>query len=318
VLGAGPLGLATADALVADGRRVRVVNRSGKVADAPAGVELAAADLYSPAAVAMVTAGAEVVYQCAQPGYTEWPTKFPALQAAIIDGVATNRARLVIAENLYMYGDTDGAPVREGLPHRATGAKGRTRAAMAEAAFAAHAAGKLQVTAGRGSDFYGPRVLGSFFGERTIAPAVAGKPAEMYGNIDLPHTVTYIADFGRALAVLGTHDQSYGRAWHVPNDRPTITPREFMTLVAQAAGQTLRPNVLKRWQMQLAGLFVPAAREMLEMLYEVEKPYVVEAGTFERTFGLRPTPIDGAVRETVAWFQQHLAQTERAPARSNP
>jgi len=33
-----------------------------------------------------LTRGAAVVFQCAQPPYHQWPEKFPALQAAILDG----------------------------------------------------------------------------------------------------------------------------------------------------------------------------------------------------------------------------------------
>lgn len=83
VLGSGPPGLATVEALLRRGHRVVVVNRSGR-ADVPAGVEVRQADLYDPATVQAVTAGATVVYQCAQPAYNEWTMKFEVLQTAIL------------------------------------------------------------------------------------------------------------------------------------------------------------------------------------------------------------------------------------------
>ena len=51
------------------GKSVRVVSRSGQMADAPQGVELAAGDLYDAAAVRKLTQGAAAAYQCAQPHY---------------------------------------------------------------------------------------------------------------------------------------------------------------------------------------------------------------------------------------------------------
>ncbi|NJM05930.1 epimerase, partial [Candidatus Gracilibacteria bacterium] len=53
VLGAGPLGIATAEALLVRGRQVRLVNRSG-VAAAPSGVAVVQGDLYNAASVQAV------------------------------------------------------------------------------------------------------------------------------------------------------------------------------------------------------------------------------------------------------------------------
>ena len=196
VYGAGPLGRSVMEELVRRGKSVRVVSRSGQMAEAPQGVELVAGDLYDAAAVRRLTEGAAAAYQCSQPHYWEWPQKFPPLQAAIIEGLAGTNTRLVIGENTYMYGDTDGKPLTEDLPYAATTRKGKVRAALSEAALAAHRAGKVQVTMGRGSDFFGPWAVDSGFGDRVFYPALAGKGASFGGKLDLPHTATYIGDFG--------------------------------------------------------------------------------------------------------------------------
>ncbi|HRI56887.1 MAG TPA: NAD-dependent epimerase/dehydratase family protein, partial [Anaerolineae bacterium] len=237
VFGAGPLGRAVVNELVRRGKTVRVVSRSGKMAEAPQGVELAAGDLYNAAVVRELTQGAAAAYQCAQPHYWEWPQKFPPLQAAIIEGLSGTGTKLVIGENTYMYGDTNGKPLTEDLPYTATTRKGKVRAAMSEAALAAHKAGQVPVTMGRGSDFFGPWVLDSGFGDRVIYPALAGKGASFAGKLDIPHTATYIEDFGRALVILGEREEALGRAWHVPNDRPQLTQRQFAELVYRETGQ---------------------------------------------------------------------------------
>src|SRR5215216_561853 len=103
VLGTGAIGRATAEEIVRRGESVRMVNRSGKMDESAAGVEVVASDLYDPANVREVTRGAKVVYQSAQPRYTEWPEKFPSLQKSIIEGLTGSDAKLVIVENLYMY-----------------------------------------------------------------------------------------------------------------------------------------------------------------------------------------------------------------------
>ena len=145
VLGTGAVGRAVMQELVKRGEAVRMVNLSGKMAEAPAGVEVVAADLYDPAKVKEVTHGAKVVYQCSQPKYREWVEKFPALQQSIIDGLTGSGIKLVIVENLYMYGDTKGMPLTEGLPHHAHTPKGKVRSEISQAAFEAHKAGKVRV-----------------------------------------------------------------------------------------------------------------------------------------------------------------------------
>jgi len=304
VLGAGPLGMATAEALLARGHRVVMVNRSGK-ASAPAGVAVRQADLYSIESVRSAVAGAVAVYQCAQPAYTEWTTKFEPLQTAIIEGVAASRAKLIVGENLYMYGEVAG-PIHEDLPYAAHTRKGVVRARMAEQVSEAHRSGKLRTAAARGSDFFGPGVLGSSLGERVFVPALQGKAAQAVGRLDLPHSYTYIGDFGAALAILGERDEALGRHWHVPT-APARTQGELFALIFAELGRPVKVSSMGRLMLSLGGLFIPEARETVEMLYEYERPFVVDSSRFEQAFGLKATPIEEALRRTVAWYQAHHA-----------
>jgi nucleoside-diphosphate-sugar epimerase len=306
VLGTGPIGRETAAELAARGRRVRMVNRSGQLADAPAGVEVVAADLYDPAQVRRVAESAYAVYQCAQPGYTQWQEKFPPLQASILEGASAVGAKVIIADNLYMYGPVAGK-LHEGLPYAATTKKGRVRAQMAEAALAAHRDGKVRVALARGSDFFGPYGQGSAMGERAFIPALKGKSASLIGNLDTPHSFTYVPDFGKTLAILGERDEALGRAWHVPNDRPDITQREFMNLVFREIGLPPKMSGMGKTMMRLGGLFIPEAREGIEMMYEFDEPFVVDSSQFEQAFGVKATPLAESIPATVAWYRSHAA-----------
>ncbi len=160
IFGTGPLAQAVMRALLKRGKPIKMVNRSGKrPADIPASVQIVGGDAYSTDFTRSVTKGAAVVYQCAQPEYHQWVNQFPPLQAAILDGTAANGAKLVVGENLYMYGDTDGQPLSEELPYAAHTRKGKVRGEMANALLEAYHAGKVHVAMGRGADFYGPGVL---------------------------------------------------------------------------------------------------------------------------------------------------------------
>jgi nucleoside-diphosphate-sugar epimerase len=305
VFGTGPLGRAVITELVARGRSVRAVNRRGKMQEAPAGLEVVAGNVYDASHVRRLTTDAAVVYQCAQPAYTEWPEKFPPLIHSVLEGLAGVNAKLVFGDNLYMYGDTDGQPLQEHLPWNAQTRKGRTRAQVAEAVLTAHRAGNVRATIGRASDFFGPFVLGSLLGERAFYPALKGQAAQMTGNLDVPHTATYIEDFGKALVLLGERDEALGQVWHVPNDQPTLTQRQFIHLVFQEIGRPPKISRMGKPMLSVVGLFMPVVREVVEMMYEFEKPFVVDSSKFEQTFGLKATPLREALRKTIAWYRAH-------------
>ena len=312
VLGSGPLGRAVVHELVKRGKAVKVVNRSGQMKDAPQGVIVAPGNVYDAASVRALAQGVAVVYQCAQPEYHEWPEKFPPLIRAVLEGLSGSGARLVVGENLYLYGEVNG-PLHEGLPYAAQTRKGKARAQAAEAVLAAHRAGKVRAAIGRGSDFFGPYVLDSLFGERAFYPALAGKAAQMAGSLDAPHTATYVEDFGRALVILGERDEALGQAWHAPNDQPRLTQREFVTMVFEEIGQPPKMSGLGRHMMMIGGLFIPAARETVEMMYEFEKPFVVDSRKFEKAFGVTATPIREAIKKTVAWYRANPETMNRRP-----
>jgi nucleoside-diphosphate-sugar epimerase len=277
------------------------VSRSGR-ADLPDDVEVIAANVVEATEVERACDGAAVVYHCANPPYAKWPELHPPLMESIIEGAATAGARLVFGDNLYAYGPVDG-PLTEDLPHRATGPNGRTRARIAETLLNAHEAARIRATIGRGSDFFGPHAHLSTVGDRVFARALEGKPAQVLGDPDVPHTVTYIEDFARALVTLGAREEALGQVWHVPNAE-TVTMRQFVQIAFEASGHPARLRAAPRWGIALAALLNPTLRAVKEQLYQSERPWVVDSSKFERAFGWDATPLPAAVSATVAWFRE--------------
>jgi nucleoside-diphosphate-sugar epimerase len=302
IFGTGPLGKWTARELARQGKRVRLINRSGQAADLPEGAEIVKADAYDTRQTTDMTAGATAVYQCAQPAYHEWAAKFPPLQAAILEGAAAAGAKLIVPENLYMYGDPEGRPLTEDSPYRARTRKGNVRRTMTEALAAAQREGKVRVAIARGSDFFGP--------DDTVSagliywPALAGRAISALGRLDQPHTFTYVADFGKTLATLGTHDEALGQVWHVPSS-PPVTQAVLVAMVQDAVGRPIKVQRGTAPILWLIGLGNPDARELIEMLYEFERPFVMSSEKFQRAFGIGPTPLRGAVQATVEWARTH-------------
>jgi nucleoside-diphosphate-sugar epimerase len=288
VVGAsGGIGGALVGELARRGHRVRAVNRAGDAA-VTAGVERLAADVATPDGAKAAAAGAAVVYHCAQPPYTDWPAAFPPLTEAIAEGAAAAGAKLVLADNLYLYGPHDG-PLTEDLPAAATGPKGRTRARMAERLLDLHGQGRLRVAIGRASNYYGPGGLASVTGERLFRAAVAGRTVRWVGRLDQPHTLSYLEDVAAGLATLGEREEADGQAWHLPAAEP-LTGRQFLELVVAASGGRSRIATNSAAMTRLAGLFSPMIREVGEVLYEFQAPYVVDWSKYRGPSGRRLRP----------------------------
>ena len=299
VAGLGAVGRAVVDELVERGLPVRAVALH-RPSGLPAVVDVLEADLADPSSARRALAGAAVVYHAASAPYDRWPELLPPLMTGILEGAAATGARVVYADNLYAYGPVAG-PLTEDLPYRATGPNGRVRATLAEGLMTAHAAGRVKAAIGRASDYYGPWGRQSTTGERLFVPALAGKPAQVLGDPDAPHTITYLADFARALVTLGTDERALGGIWHVPSAE-TLTTRQFADLVYEVAGHRARLRVLPATLLAGLALVSPMLRAVREQQYQRLAPWVVDHSAFERTFGATVTAHREAIRTTLDWF----------------
>ncbi|MBC8160864.1 MAG: NAD-dependent epimerase/dehydratase family protein [Roseiflexaceae bacterium] len=304
ILGTGPVGTTLADVLLAQDKRVRLVNRSGK-GQIAAGAELIKGDAMQPEVVRKLTEGAAVVYHCANVAYQDQAAVMPQLQKSIVAGVAASGAKLVVMDTLYMYGKTHGQVMTERTPFAATTRKGRMRAQLAENYIKAHHDGVIPVTLARAADFYGPRVRNSVFGDRVFPQALAGQRAQLMGNIDLPHSFSYIGDVARSLAVLGQSEQAFGRAWHVPVT-PVMSQRDMTQLVGQVLDKPVQTLAFPKLAIQAFGLFDPFMREFVEMFYQYQEPQTVDASAIAHTFGVEATPVEEALRNTIRWYEAQV------------
>ena len=301
VAGLGPVGRSVIDELVGRGLPVRAIARHA-VAGLPREVEVVEADITDPDAVGRAMTGAAVVYHVASAPYDRWPELLPPLMRGVLGGATATGARIVYADNLYAYGPVDG-PLTEGLASRATGPNGRVRAALADELMEAHAAGTVRATIGRASDYFGPWGTQSTAGERLFMPALVGKPAQVLGDPDLPHTFTYLRDFARGLVTLGMHDEALGEVWHLPSAE-TLSTREFAGLVFEAGGQAPKLRVMPSALLTVAALFSPMLRAVREQQYQREAPWVVDHSKFAQAFGAEVTPHREAIAATVGWYRK--------------
>ncbi len=60
---------------------------------------------------------------------------------------------------------------------------------------------------------------------------------------------------------------------------------------------------MPRAMVGLIGVFNANLREVKEVLFEFEEPFVVDSSAFESTFEQSATPLDEAIPATVEWFK---------------
>ncbi|MGO4426461.1 NAD-dependent epimerase/dehydratase family protein, partial [Streptomyces sp. MCAF7] len=128
IVGAGPVGAATARLLIGRGERVRLITRRGGGPEL-AGIERVAADATDSDTLARHAEGAVALYSCAGPAYHRWAADWPPLGTALMRAAEATGAVLATTGNLYGYGQVD-VPMTEQLPLRPNSVKGEVRAKL--------------------------------------------------------------------------------------------------------------------------------------------------------------------------------------------
>ncbi|MEU4603971.1 NAD-dependent epimerase/dehydratase family protein [Kribbella sp. NPDC023972] len=307
VVGAGPVGSATARLLAAQGEQVRLVTRSGsspqpvpsqsQSQSETGAIECIAADAANGEELTRLCSGAAALYSCAGPAYHRWPTDWPPLGAALMRAAEVSGAVLVTTGNLYGYGEVDG-PMTEETPLRPNSVKGEVRAKLWTEALAAHEAGRIRTAEVRGSDYLGAHTV-SPFSVMVLPKVIAGGRGTAPADLDAPHSWTYVGDVARTLIAVAGDETAWGRPWHVPTP-PPLSMRELAARAAELAGApAARIAKMPGFALRLAGLFNPAAREMVETQYQWQRPFVVDSTPAIVAFGLKPTSADEALQETI-------------------
>jgi len=297
IIGAGTLGPALAAEFASRGIDSRVISRGEPHNELPDGVAHVKADARDANALAKALSGATTVLQTSMPLYQNWAEEFPALQASVIAATEAAGGKLVLADNLYVYGAGDNGTITDGTAETPNTSKGRVRKAMADDALTAHREGRVEVALTRPSNYVGAQY--EFTRQLLTDRARAGKAMQVFGRLDQPHSYSYVPDVARAMADVALADDAYGRAWILPT-MDAITQRELCDTLWTGVGQEgpAKIQALRGTGMKVIGLFNPVVKASFEMLYEYDEPFVVHATDFTNRFGWNATPVAKALAET--------------------
>jgi nucleoside-diphosphate-sugar epimerase len=314
IFGYGPVGRATGDRLLREGREVVFAQRSAPQ-DLPKGASFVACDaLDRESVIKAARLGEQFVVSIGFPYVGKvWQEVWPRVTRNFVAACEATGARMVFVDNLYMLGPQT-APLVETMALTSYGKKPAARSAATRIWMEAAAAGRARIASLRPPDFYGPGVGLSWLGDATIGALAKGKAAFFIGSPDIPHDFAYVPDIGRAVTtLLAAPDSAYGQAWNMPC-APTRTSREILAMAAETLGVRLRIHTLPESLLGLAGLAVPFLRELKEIRFTWNRPYHVDGSKFAKAFWADVTPLETGVRETALSFRAAAARSGTLPA----
>ena len=294
IFGSGQIGSRIAKLLVDRGEKVRVVARHPH---GPAGAESMAGDASDLAFAAAAAKGATTVFDTMNPPYHKWKDELLSLGRGSLHAAKENGAKLVALDCLYMYGAPEG-PMTETTPNAPRSKKGELRVQLADLRLGSG----VPLAIGRASDFFGPDLVASWWSPRAFGRMLAGKPMEHLGDEDLVHSYSYADDVARGLIELRAVDG----IWHLPT-LPAISTRALGEQIAAAMGTTAKFTRMSNLLLRAIGIFQPFMKELIEMSYQWEHPFVIDDRKFRAKFGIEPTPLAEQIATTVRWAKARQA-----------
>ena len=302
ILGAGgSVGNQLVPILLANNERVRLVSRNPIAVE---GAESVSADLSNFEQTLNAVKGSSVVYLLVGLKYDTrvWEITWPIIMTNTINACKQTNSKLIFIDNVYMYGKVHGTMTEE-TAFNPCSKKGMIRAAVATQLLNEMKAGNIKALIARGADFYGPS------GDKTSMPNILvftnfakNKKAQWLGDVNLPHSFTFIPDIAKSLYLLSKDESAFGQTWHLPTASKPLSGKQFIELSAKAFNKPNKYFAFPKWMIALVGLFSRDIYEMKEMQYQNELSYIFDSSKFEKHFNFVPTSYEDGINATAAYY----------------
>jgi nucleoside-diphosphate-sugar epimerase len=94
--------------------------------------------------------------------------------------------------------------------------------------------------------------------------------------------------------------------------------RELVEIAYRATSHPVRLRPAPNLMIRAIGVVNPMMRELAEMLYEFDEPFIVDSSKFERAFGISATPVSESIAQTLDWYRRgrdrEVGQLTKSPA----
>ncbi len=261
---------------------IRAVSRSQKPQD---GMETMQADLLNPQATRDAVKGSGYVYLAVGLPYSSqiWNKQWPVIMQNVIEACSENDATLIFLDNMYMYEHPLPVPFDEDQSQKTSTVKGKIRKKISSMLLNAISRGKIDGVIGRAADFYGSHAQNSLFYISFLERMLDGKNPQLLVKPDVLHTYANTTDNGRALVELALDSTTYGQVWHLPVGKP-ITFHEILDICNKQLDSDFKLSVIASPVRKILMLFMKPLRELEEMRYQFDQPYVMSWKKFRNHF----------------------------------
>ncbi len=309
ILGArGRFGLAAARAFAQAGWQVLGQVRPGASGPAVPGVQWLAADPADTAALAALGQGAQVVVHALNPPYTHraWRIQAPALMDAAIRVSRALGATLMLPGNVYNFGASMPARLREETAQQASTVKGRIRIALEQQLAAATADGAMKAVVIRAGDFFGSGT-GSWLDLVMVKDIQRGK-FTYPGPMNVPTAWAWLPDLARSFVEVAGRRSALPAFETLHFAGYSLTGQDWLDALTDIAweqgwlpaGGRLRVGTMPWPLLRVLGLVMPQMASLCEMRYLWRTPHALVNTRMAALTGAEPhTPFAEALRSAL-------------------
>ncbi len=261
--------------------------------------------------------GKDVIVHGWNPAYPDWAAQVPRQTQEVICAARASGATVILAGNVYVYGEDAPEAFGPHLEHAARNPLGRIRVEMERQLRGAG----IPLIVLRAGDFLDTEASGNWL-DRIMAKSLHKSVLTYPGDPDIPHAWAFLPDMARAVVMLAERRTALPRTSDIAFPGYTLTGRELANLCGQALGRDVRVKPMAWWPLQLARPILPLAASLLEMRYLWNKPHHLARGSFDHVAtDFTPTPVKEAIARAISPL---VAGTDRprpadaVPDRSRP
>jgi nucleoside-diphosphate-sugar epimerase len=306
------------EALVRDGRTVRVLARSPAKAERelPKGVEMAAGDVSDAEAVNAAMRGVSHVYHLAaayrEPGIPDrryWEVHVLGTRNMLSAARRENVTRFVHCSTVGVHSHIARPPADENYPHQPGDVYQATKSEAEREALAFARAQGLSLAVARPTAIYGPgdlRLLKLF-------SLIARRRFIILGSGEIFYHLVYVEDLVRGFRLLATHPAAPGDVF-ILGGAEYLTLNELGAKIARIVGAPPPRIKLPAWPFQIAGSVVERVCKPLGIdppIYRRRVDFFTKSRAFtiekaRRVLGYEPqVPLEEGLRRTALWYREN-------------
>lgn len=303
ILGAGGgIGTDLAKELTSFTDTIRLVGRNPKKINE--NDFLLKADLTNKEDVFKAVEGSEICYLTVGLKYSSkvWQRDWPILMDNVIAACKEHNSKLIFFDNVYSLGVESMGNITEESPMNPCSRKGIVRAEVERKILSAVEKGEINAIIARAPDFFGPIKENSVLNIMVYDNLAKGKKAQWLCNAKVPHTFGFTPDLAKGTAMLGNAADAYNQIWNLPVPKNTLTGEEWINLFAEKMNVPAKYMVMPKWAVSALGVFVPVMKEIAEMTYQSDRPYVFNSSKFDKRFNLKLTGLRAGVERTIEFM----------------